>query len=99
MSWWTIHAKAQFQTRYQTHNKVPQEILELTRFGTLNSDFNQVAYYATKMEDFYQKIRTELTNLRLKFKSLMEREPPNASQQESIDEVNPFEVLRDPLVV
>ncbi|XP_024019238.1 protein FAR1-RELATED SEQUENCE 9-like [Morus notabilis] len=95
---WAVHAKAQFQTRYQSNNEVPQEILELTRFGTLSSDFNQVAYYATKVEDFYQQTRTELANLCLKFKSLMEREPPLV-QEESIDEINPFEVLKDPIVV
>lgn len=29
----------------------------------------------------------------------METQPPNATQEEFIDEVNPFKVLRDPLVV
>ncbi|XP_024030338.1 protein FAR1-RELATED SEQUENCE 5-like [Morus notabilis] len=57
---WAVHAKAQFQTRYQTNNEVPQEILELTR-----------SY----------------------------RDPPLVRQQESIDEINPFEVLKDPIVV
>lgn len=98
---WTINAKSPLHQHPPPYNEVPIEIMEMARFGSLNSDFNHLAYYATKVEDYYNEARTEITRLTLKFKALMESQPnKTVSHNSKLSEDDPsFNILRDSLVV
>lgn len=102
MSRWTINAKSPLHQHPPPHNEVPSEIMEMGRFGSLNSDFYHLAYYATKVEDYYNETRMELARLTLKFKSLMESQPSNVdphNAEVSEDDEPSFTIHRDSLVV
>ncbi|KAM6541813.1 hypothetical protein CsatB_006260 [Cannabis sativa] len=70
---WRKDAKTRINLNVTPHLRVPTDVLQTTRWGTLTSAFNCMAQYATKHEDTYEDAKKEIIALTSKFKNLCQQ--------------------------
>ena len=81
---------------------VPPDLLEVTRFGTLISDYNTLAFYACKFEDTFQEAREQVNQLTEKFKHVCtEHQQPTQNTMPHFNEeiAATHNSTRDPKIV